>query len=135
MYADRACHQWPHAGGFVNYRALAAALAPAYGLGDWFHIPDEVTGFSYKVGPRPWVLRETFDPQRSRHRLLPRSTKPYGGALHPAHPQSAPHGPCRINVAGRLQLRYPTTLATRELTEDRHICREPDIRALRELLA
>lgn len=119
----------------MNYRSLVGALTSGFDFGDWFHIPDEATGFSGKTGPRPWLLREPLMPTRARTRLLPRSSTGFEGIVHAAHPQIPPHGPCAITTDGRIARVYARTLATAEVTAERHSCREPDVDALRRALA
>lgn len=118
----------------MKYRALVTALAPEYDFGDWFLIPDQATGYTGKVGPRPWLLRERLDRAKPRTRLLPRSTTGYEGVVHGAHPQDRPHGPCRVNAPGRIVRTFGRTLATTAVTAERFGCREPDIVALKAVL-
>jgi hypothetical protein len=122
-------------GGGVNYRSLSSSLSSGYGFGDWFQIPGMATGFSAKPGGRPWLLRETLEPTRARHRMLPRSSTAFEGVRHAPHPQDPPHGPCHLTLEGRIPRSYPATIPTREITPDRFGCREPNVRALADLLA
>src|SRR4051812_40213473 len=66
--------------------------------GSWFYIEDGRTGFSAKVGPRPWVLIADWNGSptcRGRARSLTG-----GGLPHDPHPQRPPHGPCHVKDPG-----------------------------------
>lgn len=119
----------------MNYRSLSASLSSGYGFGDWFQIPGMATGFSGKPGGRPWLLREALEPNRARHRMLPRSSTGFEGVRHAAHPQGPPHGPCHLTLEGRIPRSYPGTIATREISAEQFGCHEPDVAALAELLS
>ena len=124
----------PGRGVLLDYATLTASLGPTYGFGDWFAIPDEATGFSWKPGPRPWVLLQAADPPRPRLRALPRSSSWPEGFRHRPHPQSAPHGPCCVNGDGRLSKATITTLPQREFATRSYSCAEPDVVTLRARL-
>jgi hypothetical protein len=112
-----------------GWRQLNEASSQGIRLGDWFTPPEEVVRkawnrpFSNKDGDRKCVtLLEGAGPTTP---VWARSSGRKGeGILHEAHPQMRPHGPCRIDLCGRICTHIRCTVKTSDV-EAYYSCAEP----------
>jgi hypothetical protein len=73
-----------------------------YKAGSWFYIPDELTLFSQKEGPRPLVLISDYSGGPSAFAFA-RSSSRSSSIEHAAHP-AAHDSRCKINCRGWIPL-------------------------------
>lgn len=117
----------------MDFSRLEEALLADAEPGDWLLIPDEVTGFSVKSGPRPWLVVRA--PGSSPcPTLTPRSKSRSDGLPHAAHPQRPPHGPCRIDTDGYVACGRTRNVPPWMLAHGARCCREPDLAGLQASL-
>jgi hypothetical protein len=108
---------------------LTGVGGPGIALGDWFAPPEQAVRtaagdpFSRKQGNRKCVVL-LEEPGPTTPVWARTSDLDGGGVQHDAHPQARPHGPCRINLDGRVCTHVRCTVKTSEL-ERSYSCSEP----------